>query len=149
MKPDKATPSPEPQKVGTESCKLLESGFSLPQPTFCAAAEPHSTAAPWVRAQTHTHSQSKEINATIRDMRFLRINQIVKKLNEILTGYYHYYGITDNSRSLNSFYNVVWFRLFYWLNRRSQRRSYTKEGYKELMRQFPLVRPRIYVSIYG
>jgi hypothetical protein len=64
MKPDKATPSPEPQKVGTESCKLLESGFSLPQPTFCAAAEPHSTAAPWVRAQTHTHSQSKEINAT-------------------------------------------------------------------------------------
>lgn len=93
--------------------------------------------------------KSKEINATIRDMRFLRINQIVKKLNEILTGYYHYYGITDNSRSLNSFYNVVWFRLFYWLNRRSQRRSYTKEGYKELMRQFPLVRPRIYVSIYG
>ncbi len=46
--------------------------------------------------------KSKEINATIRDMRFLRINQIVKKLNEILTGYYHYYGITDNSRSLNS-----------------------------------------------
>lgn len=70
-------------------------------------------------------------------------------LNEVLTGYYHYYGITDNSRSLNSFNNVVWFRLFYWLNRRSQRRSYTKEGYKELMRQFPLVRPRIYVSIYG
>ena len=29
--------------------------------------------------------KSKEINATIRDMRFLRINQIVKKLNEILT----------------------------------------------------------------
>lgn len=54
--------------------------------------------------------KSKEINAMIRDMRFLHINQIVKKLNEILTGYYHYYGITDNSKSLNSFYNVVWFR---------------------------------------
>ena len=93
--------------------------------------------------------KSREINAMIRDMRFLEINRIVKKLNEVLTGYYHYYGITDNSRSLNSFNNVVWFRLFYWLNRRSQRRGYTKEGYKELMRQFPLVRPRIYVSIYG
>lgn len=93
--------------------------------------------------------KSKEINAMIRDMRFLHIKNIVKKLNEILTGYYHYYGITDNSRSLKAFYNVVWFRLFYWLNRRSQRRSYTKEGYKELMKQFPLVRPRIYVSIYG
>lgn len=80
--------------------------------------------------------KSREINAMIRDMRFQHINYIVKKLNEILAGYY---GITDNSKSLRSFYNVVRFRLFYWLNRRSQRRSYTKEGYKELLRQFPLV----------
>lgn len=93
--------------------------------------------------------KSKEINAMIKDMRFQHINRIVKKLNEILVGYYHYYGITDNSRSLNSFYNVVRFRLFYWLNRRSQRRSYTKEGYKELLKRFPLAQPRIYVSIYG
>lgn len=93
--------------------------------------------------------KSKEINAMIKDMRFQHINRIVKKLNEILVGYYHYYGITDNSRSLNSFYNVVRFRLFYWLNRRSQRKSYTKEGYKELLKRFPLAQPRIYVSIYG
>ncbi len=92
--------------------------------------------------------KSREINALIRDMRFEHINYIVKKLNEILVGYYHYYGITDNSKSLKSFYNIVRFRLFYWLNRRSQRRSYTKEGYKELLRQFPLAQPRIYVSIY-
>lgn len=72
--------------------------------------------------------KSREINAMIRDMRFLDINRIVKKLNEELAGYYHYYGITDNSRSLNLFYNVAWFRLFYWLNRKSQRRSNTKEG---------------------
>jgi len=92
--------------------------------------------------------KSRENNALIRDMRFQHINYIVKKLNEILVGYYHYYGITDNSKSLKSFYNIVRFRLFYWLNRRSQRRSYTKEGYKELLRQFPLAQPRIYVSIY-
>ena len=92
--------------------------------------------------------KSRENNALIRDMRFEHINYIVKKLNEILVGYYHYYGITDNSKSLKSFYNIVRFRLFYWLNRRSQRRSYTKEGYKELLRQFPLAQPRIYVSIY-
>ena len=93
--------------------------------------------------------KSREINAMIKDMRFQHIKRIVKKLNEILVGYYHYYGITDNSRSLNSFYKVVRSRLFYWLNRRSQRRSYTKEGYKELLKQFPLAQPRIYVSIYG
>ena len=27
--------------------------------------------------------------------------------------------------------------------------NYTKEGYKELLKQFPLAQPRIYVSIYG
>ena len=69
----------------------------------------------------------------IKEMRFLRIRYIVKKLNEILAGYYHYYGITDNSASLNFFYNVVRNRLFYWLNRRSQCWSCTKEGYKELL----------------
>ena len=92
--------------------------------------------------------KSKEVNAMIKEIRFQRINLIVKKLNEILVGYYHYYGITDNSKSLNAFYNVVRYRLFYWLNRRSQRRSYTKEGYRELLKQFPIARPRIYVSIY-
>lgn len=92
--------------------------------------------------------KSRETNALIRDMRNLPIRKMVKKLNEILVGYYHYYGITDNSASLNSFYNVVRYRLYYWLNRRSQRKSYTKEGYKELMKQFPLALPRIYVSIY-
>ena len=76
--------------------------------------------------------KSREINALIRDMRNLPIRKMVKKLNEILVGYYHYYGITDNSASLNSF----------------QRKSYTKDGYKELVKQFPLALPRIYVSIY-
>ena len=47
--------------------------------------------------------KSRENNALIRDMRFQHINYIVKKLNEILVGYYHYYGITDNSKSLKSF----------------------------------------------
>lgn len=43
----------------------LESGLSLPQPTFCAAAEPDSTAAPWVHPHIHTFT-SKEIHATKR-----------------------------------------------------------------------------------
>jgi len=38
--------------------------------------------------------------------------------------------------------------LFYWLNRRSQRKSYTGDGFKEFMKTRPLVAPKIYVSIY-
>nr|WP_305135675.1 group II intron maturase-specific domain-containing protein [uncultured Schaedlerella sp.] len=61
----------------------------------------------------------KEINHLIRDMRTKPLKAIIKKLNEILVGYYHYYGITDNIQSLNSFRYEMMKSLFKWLNRRS------------------------------
>ena len=36
--------------------------------------------------------------------RHKEISVQVKKLNEILVGYYHYYGLTDNSRSIGLFW---------------------------------------------
>ena len=83
-------------------------------------------------------------------MRTLKLKDIVKKLNQILVGYYHYYGITDNGRSLAVFRYEVLKSLFYWLNRRSQKRSYTWASYLEMIdNAYPLARPKIYVSIYG
>ncbi len=93
--------------------------------------------------------KSREINRKLCQMRTLPVPVIIFKLNQILTGYYHYYGITDNSKSLNNFYYTVRKRLFYWLNRRSQKKSYSWEGFNEMMKAYPLKRPRIYVSIYG
>ena len=57
-------------------------------------------------------------------MRTLRVKEIISKLNEILTGYFHYYGITDNSERITAFRYNVMKSLFYWLNRRSQKKSY-------------------------
>lgn len=92
----------------------------------------------------------KEVRQKIRAMRTLKLKDIVKKLNQILVGYYHYYGITDNGRSLAAFRYEVLKSLFYWLNRRSQKRSYTWTSYLEMIdNAYPLVRPKIYVSIYG
>ena len=90
----------------------------------------------------------KEIHRRIKEMRTLSIASIIKKLNQILTGYYHYYGITDNSNSLNAFAYRVRRSLFYWLNRRSQKNSYDWEGFNDMLKDNPLARPRIYVSIY-
>ena len=36
-------------------------------------------------------------------MRILPIAQIKKKLIQILAGYYHYYGITDNFKGMDDF----------------------------------------------
>lgn len=38
--------------------------------------------------------------------------------------------------------------LFYWLNRRSQKKSYSWAQFRDMLKEFPLARPRIYVSIY-
>ena len=78
-----------------------------------------------------------------------KIKDVMKKLNQILVGYYHYYGITDNSEVLSKLKFRVTQILFKCLNRRSQKRSYNWEQFNDLLKDFPLARPKIYVSIYG
>lgn len=91
----------------------------------------------------------REVHRAIAKMRTLRLSQIMKKLNQILVGYYHYYGITDNYKGINDFCERVRKSLFYWLNRRSQKKSYTWEAFQAMLKDYPLASPRIYVSIYG
>lgn len=91
----------------------------------------------------------KQMNITIRDMRFEKKKCILKKVNQILTGYYHYYGITDNYQMMDNFRKRVIRILFFWMNRRSQRKSYTWDGFNDFLKSHPIVKPKIYVSIYG
>ena len=65
------------------------------------------------------------------------------KLNRKLQGYYNYYGIRGNYKSLNSFVYRIWQLLYKWLNRRSQRRSYNVKGFKGLVNDFGIAKPRI------
>ena len=80
----------------------------------------------------------------------MRTKDIVKKLNEILVGYFHYYGISDNSRSIKAFRYEVMKSLFYWLNRRSQKKSYNWVDFLRMLDYtHPLAEAKIYVSIYA
>ena len=81
-------------------------------------------------------------------MRILALPEIIKKLNQMLAGYYHYYGITDNYEGIDTFYSRVRRSLFYWMNRRSQKKSYNWKAFDEMLKEYPLARPKIYVSIY-
>ena len=91
----------------------------------------------------------KEVHRWIAEMRTLPVAEIIKKLNLMLVGYYHYYGITDNFKALGDFCFRIRRSLFFWLNRRSQKKSYTCDSFNMLLKEYPLARPRIYVSIYG
>jgi group II intron reverse transcriptase/maturase len=94
--------------------------------------------------------KTKEIHKMIGKMRLMRTGDIVRKLNEILVGYYHYYGITDNYESINAFRYEVLKSLFFWLNRRSQKKSYNWEGFLQMIdKVHNLKRAKTYVNIYA
>ena len=77
-----------------------------------------------------------------------RPHELIRKLNSSLTGYYNYYAVTDNTRTLKTFLHIVSKQLFYWLNRRSQRNSYTWESFNKLLEKVPLKQPRLIHSLY-
>jgi group II intron reverse transcriptase/maturase len=91
----------------------------------------------------------KEINKWVKENRHSRLKDLFYIINLKLTGHYRYYGITDNSIAINNYRYRVGQILFKWLNRRSQKPSYTWEGFHELLKIFPLARPRIFVNIYS
>ena len=107
----------------------------------------------WYRVKRKTSKKKfakacRNFNRKIKDMRTWKLRAIFKRVNQMLIGYYHYYGITDNGHSLNNLKYRVERSLFYWLNRRSQKKSYTWEQFHDLLKLFPLAEPKIYDSVY-
>ena len=81
--------------------------------------------------------------------RNMPVSMLIAKLNQGLIGHYAYYGVTDNTRELKNFQNAVKWLLFKWLNRRSQRRSYTiSQFFDGLLKTCPLAEPHIRVSLF-
>ena len=78
-----------------------------------------------------------------RKNRHRRLKGRFAQLNHKLRGYYQYYGVHGNRPSLQHFFDRVQHLLLKWLNRRSQRRSYTGPGFKALLEHFKVERPRI------
>lgn len=94
-------------------------------------------------------SKLKKLNIWLKEHRHYSLKDIVERINQSLRGHYQYYGVTDNTRSMERFLWLVENLLFKWLNRRSQRRSYSWETfYSRVMGTFPLVHPKITVSLF-
>ena len=90
----------------------------------------------------------KEMKIWIRDHRHLKVKEMIKQINIKLRGHYQYYGITDNGYSIKLFMRCTNKLLWKWLNRRSERKSYNSEEFTEMIKQNPLLEPKIYVNIY-
>jgi len=85
----------------------------------------------------------KELRIEARKRMHEPVGQQQNWLNLVLRGHYAYYGVTGNSRALQSFaYEVskIWHRA---LRRRSQKSGFTWQRHNELLKLFPLLTPRI------
>jgi len=72
-----------------------------------------------------------------------RVSTLMKEVSRKFAGYWNYYGVRGNAESISRFYYQCRKLLFKWLNRRSQKRSYTWEGFDAMLRVFRVPTPRI------
>lgn len=91
----------------------------------------------------------KEMNEWIKIHRVMPIKELIPMLNKKLIGHYRYYGVTYNIRMLVKYHYYTINMLFKWLNRRSQKRSYTWEQFLMMLTYYPIAQPKRYVNLYG
>ena len=98
-------------------------------------------------------TSKKKFRAKVQEMKewlnkrmHCKVSETIKLLNIKLVGYYRYYGITDNTNSIRSFYEITVNMFYRVLNRRSQKnRCGYLEYYEKIEKQ--IVKPKIYVDI--
>lgn len=95
-----------------------------------------------------TTAKLKRLNLWLKEHRDWAVKDIINRINQSLLEHYHYYGVTDNFESIAGFQYMAVNLLLRWLNRRSERKSYTWDAFRDgLLKTFPIVKPKIYVSL--
>jgi RNA-directed DNA polymerase len=80
----------------------------------------------------------------------IEVKKVLTRVKRRLDPYfYNYYGVTDNLRGIVRFEWEVKKLLFKWLNRRGKKNCLNWERFNEMLKRFPLPKPRIRVSMFG
>ncbi len=79
----------------------------------------------WIKAERHRHTTAK----------------LWRLAAQRLLGHYNYYGVSFNRPKLYYFYHKCIDLLFKWLNRRSQKRSWSWEGFNQRPKHCALPKP--------
>ncbi|MBR2553357.1 MAG: hypothetical protein IKE94_00735, partial [Aeriscardovia sp.] len=83
----------------------------------------------------------------IRKRILFDVEETLKILNRKLTGHCNYYSINGNLRSIRKYYGYARKRMYWMLNRRSQKKSVTWEMIDMLWKQY-ITPPKIKVNIW-
>lgn len=78
----------------------------------------------------------------------LLVKELITMLSKKLVGHYKNYGVSHNSTKLSAFLHYVQRYLFKVINRRNHKKSYTCDGYIDMLKVYPLVKLKIYVKLF-
>ena len=91
----------------------------------------------------------REMNKWLKKIRnLITIKEIWKALSIRLKGHYNYYGVSSNSRSIQTFYYQTTRLTRKWMNRRSQKKSFSITEFYEYLKQYPIVKPALAYNMY-
>jgi RNA-directed DNA polymerase len=98
-----------------------------------------------LKVKTSAKKLGKSIEAFSEWIKSVRNRMRLDKIWDLaaakLRGHYQYYGVTFNRSKLNHFYFTAKSAMFKWLNRRSQKRSFTAEQFERRLMYNPLPIP--------
>lgn len=109
------------------------------------------------RFNLRVKTQGKRLNhAVVETGNFLKRTRNLLKVKEIwqgvsvkLTGHYNYYGVSGNFEMVQRYYQKTLNQLFKWLNRRSQKKSFSWEKFQKYIESYPLPKPKLSYAIYN
>ena len=91
----------------------------------------------------------KEMNEWLKSSRNMYpIEDIWKTLKAKLRGHFQYYGVSGNFRSIRNFEHLSKKLTLKWLNRRSQKKSFTWESFTAYLKRHPLPMAAIHHNFY-
>ena len=76
-----------------------------------------------------------------------RKGEMLRQAKARVIGHLNYYAISDNADQCDRFVYYATRLLFKWLNRKSQRRAYTWEGYNHALEAIGWPKPRIHIDL--
>ena len=85
----------------------------------------------------------------LKKARILKTKELWEAAKAKLSGHYNYYGVTDNLRGIARFGEEMKKLLFKWLNRRGKKNCLNGEKFNEMLKRYPLPKPRIRVRMFG
>lgn len=85
----------------------------------------------------------KKFTIWMKEHRHQNKRKLIATIKQKLNGYWNYYAITGNSKSISAIYRLFEKIIFKWLNRRSDKASFTWDQYSRFKKRVGIKAPKV------